>query len=241
MTKHEDRLARFDRRALLRRSAVGVLGLFAPWPGARDDAFAATQPTIVATPALTEGPYFVDEGLNRSDITVDPSNGAISAGFPLRLGITVSQLVAGVATPIAGAQVDLWHCDALGLYSDVAQEGTSGKKFLRGYQMTDAHGNARFRTIYPGWYSGRTVHMHFKVRLFSGNQQTLEFTSQLFFDEAITDRIFTTAPYSQRGARNTRNDDDGIYQDDDKGTLLMLRLADDGSHAVASFHVALTS
>jgi protocatechuate 3,4-dioxygenase beta subunit len=227
------------RRDLLRGGAAGALALLAPRGRARDAAFAATQPTVVATPSRTEGPYFVDEGLERSDITVDPSNGAMSAGFPLRLGITVSSLASGVVAPIAGAQVDLWHCDALGVYSDVAAQSTVGKKFLRGYQRTDAHGNVRFRTIYPGWYSGRTTHVHFKVRLFSGAQQTHELTSQFFFDDAVTDRIAALAPYASKGTADTHNADDGIYLQGGTGSLLLLRLADDGSHAVASFHVAL--
>lgn len=100
---------------------------------------------------------------------------------------------------MTGAYVDVWHCNALGVYSDVQAQGTVGKKFLRGYQVTNRHGEVRFRTIYPGWYSGRTVHIHVKVRLFVGSQETYEFTTQFFFNDAITDEVFELAPYNQRG------------------------------------------
>ncbi|HYU53319.1 MAG TPA: hypothetical protein VEK37_10260, partial [Gemmatimonadaceae bacterium] len=85
------------------------------------------------------------------------------------------------------------------------------RKFLRGYQITDANGVAAFTTIYPGWYSGRAVHIHFKLRLFAGSTKTYEFTSQFFFDDTLTDSVYTQSPYSSRGSRNTRNTDDGIY------------------------------
>ncbi len=86
-----------------------------------------------------------------------------------------------------GAIVDIWHCDAAGVYSDATDPGfnTVGKKFLRGYQVTDANGGVQFTTIYPGWYRGRTVHIHFKVRAKAKSGQSYEFTSQLYFDDAI--------------------------------------------------------
>jgi protocatechuate 3,4-dioxygenase beta subunit len=217
--------------------AVALAGL-----GYRTGAAFAQSP-VVATPALTEGPYFVDEMLNRSDIRVDPSDGSITQGFPLRLGITVSRIDNGAISPLTGAYVDIWHCDALGVYSDVQAQNTVGRKFLRGYQVTDRHGNVRFLTIYPGWYQGRTAHIHNKVRLFAGSQETYEFTTQFFFDEAITDAIHAMAPYNQKGRRDTFNNTDGIFNcatsSGAAGTQLLLRLAEDGSHAIASFHVAL--
>ena len=120
----------------------------------------------VVRPEQTEGPYFVDERLNRSDIRTDPTDGRVSPGTPLALTLLVSRLNAGNCQPLPDAQVDLWHCDAQGVYSDVQDPGfdSIGKKFLRGYQVTDAHGEARFVTVYPGWYPGRTVHIHFKIR-----------------------------------------------------------------------------
>jgi protocatechuate 3,4-dioxygenase beta subunit len=114
-------------------------------------ALAASCGTL--TPVKTIGPYFVEEGLNRSDITTDPGTGAVVAGIPLVLDLTLIDDDNG-CVPLAGAQVDIWHASPGGLYSDEASEGTSGKKYLRGYQVSDAQGNVTFKTVYPGWYSG---------------------------------------------------------------------------------------
>jgi uncharacterized protein (TIGR03437 family) len=126
--------------------------------------------------------------------------------------------------------VDVWHCDALGAYSDIAngagQPNTSGQKFLRGYQVTDGAGSVEFTTIYPGYYTGRTVHIHFKIRLFDGATRAFEFTSQLFFDDSLTDQVFTQAPYNTKGARGVRNSNDGIYNGG--GSQLLLSLTSDG-------------
>ena len=164
------------------------------------------MPACVARPALTEGPYFVDEKLNRSDIRSDPSDGSVRQGALLALTFRVSQLTNACA-PLGGASVDVWHCDAAGIYSDVSDPGfsTVGKKFLRGYQVTDSSGVAKFTTIYPGWYQGRAVHIHFKIRSHTGSGSAYEFTSQLFFDDNITDQVYTQAPYSARGQRTLRN------------------------------------
>ena len=164
--------------------------------------------SCVLTAALTEGPFFVDEKLNRSDIRSDPATGAIAAGLPLALTFNVERVASGACTPLTGAYLDVWHCDAAGVYSDVSG---SSRKFLRGYQVTDASGVAAFSTIYPGWYNGRAVHIHFKLRLYAGSTKTYEFTSQFFFDDALTDAVYTQSPYSSRSSRDTRNASDGIY------------------------------
>src|SRR2546426_4065119 len=166
--------------------------------------------TCVLTAALTEGPYFVDEMLNRSDIRTDPVTGAVSTGIPLALTFNVSRVANSACTPLTGAYLDVWHCDATGTYSDVSGAGT-GEKFLRGYQITDGSGVAQFTTIYPGWYSGRAVHIHFKLRLFAGATTSYEFTSQFFFNESLTDVVHALSPYSLKGRRNTLNSSDGIY------------------------------
>ena len=89
---------------------------------------------------------------------------------------------------MAGAMVDICQCDAIGVYSDVrATNGffnTGGQRFLRGYQVTDASGVAKFTTVYPGWYQGRSVHIHFKIRTNAGGRNA-EFVSQLYFDDAF--------------------------------------------------------
>jgi protocatechuate 3,4-dioxygenase beta subunit len=193
----------------------------------------------VVRPAQTQGPYFVDEKLNRSDIRSDPSDGSVKPGTPLELTFIVSQLGKGTCTPIAGAVVDVWHCDALGVYSDVSDPSfdTRGKKYLRGYQVTDAAGRAKFATIYPGWYQGRTVHIHFTVRTNPGAAAAHQFTSQIYFDDTVNDRIFSEAPYSSKGQRRQRNEDDGIFRSG--GSQLILPVTGVGNGYAGTFDIAL--
>jgi protocatechuate 3,4-dioxygenase beta subunit len=193
--------------------------------GLAEEAQAAVG-SCVLIPAKTEGPYFVDEKLNRSDIRTDPSDGTTAAGVPLNLTLVVVGANASCA-PVRGAVVDVWHANAAGKYSDIASEGTSGKKFLRGLQATDANGAANFTTVFPGWYSGRAVHIHFKVRVFSGATTTFEFNSQLFFDPATTNQIYATSAYSSRGTPNVANSADNIYGSD--GSKLLVALTANGS------------
>jgi protocatechuate 3,4-dioxygenase beta subunit len=101
-------------------------------------------------------------------------------------------------------------CDALGQYSDV--ENNVGRKFLRGYQGTGDNGSAQFQTIYPGWYRGRAVHTHYKIRTDPDFEQGYEFTSQLYFDDALTDEVHSQEPYAERGERDLRNDDDAFSE-----------------------------
>jgi protocatechuate 3,4-dioxygenase beta subunit len=213
-------------RVLTRRQTLGFLGAAGAaallGSGKRTRSWAISCPT---SPAETEGPYFVDELLERSDITVDPSDGSVVTGVPLRLKINVLRTDSSCA-PAAGVRVDVWHANAAGRYSDEANNNTVGKKFLRGYQITDDAGAVEFTTIYPGWYAGRTIHIHFKVRTFTGSQTTYEFTSQLYFDDAISDQISARAPYNSRGTRDTTNATDGIFA----GTsALLLGLTADGN------------
>src|SRR6188508_2290795 len=157
-----------DASALDRRGAISMLGsvmavgVLGSCGGGEASSPASTNAQCVVTPALTEGPYFVDEMLNRSDIRSDPATGAARPGVPLDLTLALSQVGASGCGPLAGALVDMWHCDALGVYSDVSAQRSVGQQFLRGYQISDAGGNVRFTTIYPGWYQGRAVHIHFK-------------------------------------------------------------------------------
>src|SRR5690606_10467298 len=99
------------------------------------------------TPAQTEGPYFVERALERSDIRADPEGGAVKPGVPLALALRVMAVSGKGCEPLAGALVDVWHCDAQGAYSGV---GGNRERFLRGYQVSDAQGRVRFMTIYPG-------------------------------------------------------------------------------------------
>jgi protocatechuate 3,4-dioxygenase beta subunit len=253
------------KRRISRRETLGLIGgaAVAAVVGCGDDdepaatpeasatrtasASATTAATVSATAApvacvltleQTEGPYFVDESLNRSDLTSDPSDGSVSEGVPLQLDLTVSEVNGATCTPLVGAVVDMWHCDALGAYSDVSagmgQSNTVGQKFLRGYQVTDANGRVAFQTIFPGWYSGRTVHIHFKVRTAPDSQQGFEFTSQLFFDEATTDAVIAQAPYNEKGAPDTTNSSDNIFD-----SSLIVPLTAQGGGYSGAFHVGV--
>ncbi|MBD2083456.1 intradiol ring-cleavage dioxygenase [Trichocoleus sp. ST-U3] len=199
----------------------------------------AQTPTCVVKPQQTEGPYFVDEKLNRSDIRSDPADGSVKPGVPLRLVFRVSRIDGRSCTPLRGATVDIWHCDALGVYSDVRDFNgdTQGQKFLRGNQVTDANGTVEFVTIYPGWYPGRTVHIHFKIRTDSASGRGSEFTSQLYFDDALTDRVHAQSPYAAKRQRTQRNDGDGIFQDG--GDQLILQLTQDAQGYVGTFDIGL--
>jgi protocatechuate 3,4-dioxygenase beta subunit len=192
-------------------------------------------------PEQTEGPYFVDEELNRSDIRTDPSDGSTKGGPPLQLTFNVTKVSSTDCIPLVGAIVDIWHCDAEGQYSDVNDSGqgfnTLGKKFLRGYQTTDANGAVQFTTIYPGWYQGRAVHIHFKIRADLTSATAYEFTSQLYFNDTLTDQVHAQQPYAAKGQRDTRNTGDGIYSNG--GDRLLLSLAPSGSGYAGAFDIAL--
>lgn len=136
--------ARYGRSGWTRRSRIG-----SPPPQFSDDSIGtiATNQTcnltpsiiegeeedekVATTPQATEGPYFVDEMLNRSDIRVDPTDGSIQQGIPLTVVLYVYDVNEGTCIPIGGALVDIWHANASGAYSDVEQTGTAGTKFKR--------------------------------------------------------------------------------------------------------------
>jgi protocatechuate 3,4-dioxygenase beta subunit len=187
----------------------------------------------VVRPEVTEGPYYVAEDLVRSDIRSDPSTGAVKEGTPLVLTFNVAQVASGGCTALQGATVEIWHCDAAGQYSDVTDRSfnTVGQKWLRGSQVTDANGVATFTTIYPGWYQGRAVHIHFKVHPTAGSV----LTSQLFFDDALSQQVFTQAPYASKGSTpDTLNSNDGIYKD-----LLLLTVAKTDQGYAATFDIGV--
>jgi protocatechuate 3,4-dioxygenase beta subunit len=186
------------------------------------------------------GSHFLEDQLERSDIRFEPTNGSVTEGAPLTLTLGVFEVSKKRCTPLEGAQVDLWHCDALGHYSGVRVPGFDGTGliFLRGYQLTDARGRAQFKTIYPGWYPGRTVHIHFMIRTPIAQGQRYEFASQLFFSDLLTDRIHAQKPYQRKGPRKTRNADDNLYAND--GYRLLLEVA--GNHSsgyVARINIGL--
>jgi protocatechuate 3,4-dioxygenase beta subunit len=214
-----------DASRLTRREVVaaggGLVGLsaglyLAGQTGGRDAlaAVASASGVCTLTPEQTEGPYYIDDHLLRSDIREDRT------GVLLDLRLPVTSSVACGA--IRGATVEIWHADALGVYSGFGSG--QGKTFLRGGVKTDSNGVAHFRTIYPGWYQGRTVHIHVKVHV-AGN---VVHTGQLFFRDATTDAVYRRAPYSTRGQRTTRNAQDNIYAGGGKQSTLGLRRSGSG-------------
>ena len=194
----------------------------------------STALDCVVRPEMTIGPYFVDEQLNRSDIRTEPSDNSVRDGLPLTLAIGVFDVANNSCTPITDAQVDIWHCDAQGVYSGVSDQSfdTTGQKFLRGYQLTDGTGKVQFLTIYPGWYSGRAVHIHFTIRTAGADGGDYQFTSQFFFDDSLTDQVHAQEPYASKGQRDTRNSNDNIFQGG--GDQLLLNLQGENTNGYTS-------
>jgi protocatechuate 3,4-dioxygenase beta subunit len=239
------------RREALSLAATGGLALLVG--GRATTAFSASQGKttlvdLVATPEITEGPFFVDEMLKRSNLLGDTKRASVVEGVPLKFKVVVYDLKGTKGVPLSGAHVDIWHCDAAGAYSGESQqdEDTSGESWLRGYQITDKDGSAVFETIYPGWYPGRAVHIHFKVRTHSkSGNVTHDFSSQWFFEEALNEKVMAKAPYDGRDDRRVRNSRDGIYgarQADGTpvGSHLMMPLKESGTGAYhGEFSIAL--
>jgi protocatechuate 3,4-dioxygenase beta subunit len=165
--------------------------------------------SCVLTPELTEGPYYISGEKVRRDIREG------HPGTLLTLNLRV--LNAATCAPIKGAAVDVWHADAAGNYSGFGA-GASSRTFLRGIQKTDVNGLAVFTTVYPGWYQGRTVHIHVKVHV--GGR--VVHTGQLFFPDTLTDVVYEKAPYSARPNRDVRNAQDSIYVNGGKRGVLKL-------------------
>lgn len=208
---------RISRRSSLLRLggvAAGILGLdawrSAPSDGAGPAGVASGAIRCVLAPEQTEGPYYIPGELVRRNITEG------RPGTPLVLRTTVVD--ASTCRAITGAAVDIWHADALGVYSGFGAVAVQ-RTFMRGIQRTDAHGLASFRTVYPGWYRGRTVHIHVKVHV-HGN---VVHTGQLYFSDTVTDAVYRSAPYDTRPGRDTRNADDAIYRNGGKRSTLALR------------------
>lgn len=229
-------------RLLLRREAIRLLGVGGAIALAPVNLGAWSQPaaTCVVLPELTEGPFFVDRTLERSDIRTDTNTGTTRDGVPLVLNFTVSQITSGRCTPLPDAVVHVWQCDAVGTYSGVTDprsgSGDATDNALRGTRTSDKAGAAQFTTIYPGWYRGRAVHIHFKIRT-TAPAGAYEYTSQLFFPESLTDEILARPPYPQHGRRDTMNERDGIYRQG--GAQLLLTPVRRGDGYEASMAITL--
>ena len=190
-------------------------------------------PACVMTPQATEGPFYFDTNQIRQNIVED------RVGAPLRLAVRVMTVDDGCA-PLKDAVVDLWHADAEGVYSgypgQLGGQDTSGQTFLRGTQVIAPDGVALFDTIYPGWYPGRTVHIHFKVHY----KDRTYATSQIYFPDAFTDHVYSRSPYSDRPKRTTRNADDSVLRGDPAERNLLASVAEDGDGYFGTITVGVT-
>lgn len=216
---------RLTRRASIVRAGglLAALGAGGWKSGLLEDASAAARggPAGVASGALkcvlapeqSEGPYFLDADKVRRNITEG------KPGVPLELRLSVVD--ASTCRAIRGAAVDVWHCDASGSYSGV---NGAASRYLRGIQRTNAKGLATFTTIYPGWYPGRTVHIH--VRVFISG--AVVHTGQLYFPEATSNAVYRRAPYNRRSGRDTRNVVDSIFRNGGSRSLLGMKAAGKG-------------
>ncbi|MGW7378987.1 intradiol ring-cleavage dioxygenase [Streptomyces sp. NPDC054794] len=182
---------------------------------------AAPAAACVLTPEQTEGPYYLDLERVRKNITEG------KAGVPLTLRVTVTDVT--TCSPLPGAAVDIWHCDAVGVYSGyVAGGSTPDTTFLRGVQLTDSTGVAEFTTVYPGWYVGRALHIHVKAHVggtvsngtYHGGH--VSHTGQLYFPETYNTRVAALTPYRNNTATRTLNARDGIYRNGGSSTLLTI-------------------
>ena len=193
---------------------------------------AAMEAACEATPRQTEGPFYFDIGEIRREITEG------KPGTPLLVALRF--VAAGSCEPIRDVFVDIWHTDAAGQYSGYPGQGddradTSGETFLRGRQVTDDEGRVEFETIYPGWYPGRTVHIHF--RAFTNEGRLI--ASQLYFPDEVSDAVFESEPYSARGPRRTTNANDSVGRDDTALQALMGQLTENGDGYVVSLTVGV--
>lgn len=270
------------RRALSIGGTIGLTGLLAACGGAASSGAGAATSTAVAAPATaddvvalldaantcglaqeeTQGPYWFDVDSIRSDIRED------RPGTELVLALRVhdvSQCAAGGAvTAVPNAVVEIWHCDAGGVYSgfesgstgagvapgggapgaagsgetpdgsysagDQEATATDDGTYLRGAQVADDGGIVRFTTVFPGWYRGRTTHVHVKVHI----DRATVLTTQVYVDDAVADAAYAVSPYSDHTGRDTYNADDSIY---DASGLLTVRQTATGQLGVINLGI----
>jgi protocatechuate 3,4-dioxygenase beta subunit len=209
----------------------------------------AAAAECAVTPEGEIGPYFADDSdarFNRSNVLSNLDGTNTQAGIPLTLTVIVLDSGKSCA-PYANAQVDIWHCNSAGIYSDQSVENTLSDTWLRGYQITDEGGRVTFSTIVPGWYAGRTTHIHLRVRSsYSSASSTNDGTNttQLFFDQTLIDSLATSViPYSAEGQNPTTNASDHVYDGETDGANLLTLSGDDstGYTAAVTLHLPITS
>lgn len=223
-----------EGRLFSRAAALGLLGggavALAAYRGGSGSEAALAATACAETPEGEIGPYFADDALaafDRSNVRPNLDGTAAQGGVPLALTVHVYDAHASCAA-MAGVQVDLWHCNAFGVYSDEASEGTATQTWLRGYRTTGATGTVTFATIVPGWYPGRATHIHLRLRSKYNAASALRDgsnTTQLFFPQATIDAVFrSAAPYAARGVNPMTNASDHVFASETKGAnVLALR------------------
>lgn len=222
-----------SRRLLLK--SIGLLPAFAYGFGTFSRHAVAEELNCAVAPTMTEGPYWLDKKLHRADIRTETNRSSVLEGLPLNLTIQVYRAEANSCggTPVENVQIDIWHADAIGEYSGVSgmgQSDTRSESFLRGYQISDNNGTVSFTTIYPGWYRGRSIHIHVRARTYDADgNTTYDFTTQFFFAESLNDTVHESEPYSNRGTRDTLNSNDMHYLGVDSPLLVSAENNDNGS------------
>jgi protocatechuate 3,4-dioxygenase beta subunit len=237
-----------DRRAAL--GAFGVLGGTLVLASCKSSTTTAGDDESTADAAAGSGacastlegevgPYFADDsadGFDRSDITANLDGSSVQTGIPLVLTIYIYDAQSS-CSPYVGAQIDIWHCNASGVYSDISAESTATEQWLRGYQITDATGKVTFTTIVPGWYQGRTTHVHLRIRSSYDEAAGLSDgtnTTQVFFSQTLIDSIATTiAPYNSEGTNPTTNATDHVYAGETNGTNVLAMAGDTSGYTAA--------
>jgi protocatechuate 3,4-dioxygenase beta subunit len=199
------------KRSIGRREALGTLAgagaALAVGCGSDSPTSASTGPdptstngSCAVTPSETAGPFPSLTDMVRSDIREG------KAGTTLTLTLRVVSASSSCG-PVSGANVEIWHVDAAGNYSQYGSQ--AAQTFLRGIQVTNANGEVTFTTIYPGWYPGRATHIHVEV---SGGGASRKVT-QIAFPESVNAQVHTAGSYASRGTNPTSNTNDGIFAD----------------------------
>ena len=220
------------RRGFLTAATGSAAGLLQARRGQAAEASpaAASEDACILTPQAEAGPYYIDPKLVRADIR----DGKVGVALTLRLRV----IEAGPCSALSGARIDIWHCDARGIYSAFPGQGdshkidTSSATFLRGTQTTDKSGWAEFTTIYPGWYPGRATHIHFKI--FTDEKTVL--VGQTFFPEALNEFIYSNVPdyTGRKRERAVLNVNDRVVVDADPGRLAFCAVKEERERYVAS-------
>ena len=226
-----------DRLPITRRTALAGAAIASAMTATASSQAQAAEPgpgVCVLTPEAVEGPFYYDPALVRSDVTEG------RPGIPVELRVTLIE-AAGCA-PVEGARVDVWHCDAAGLYSGFDQTAETDRTtntraaFLRGTQFVGSDGVATFRTIYPGWYRGRTPHIHLKA--FLDGRSVL--TTQLYFPDALSEYIYSNvAAYKRPSERDTVNTTDGVLSETSNGRATFLNVREETDRYVAALTIAV--